>query len=285
MAKDLMRFLLGGIVTHEKFGYQGLKWHYSKKYMSSISNCVSATCAMKLIPYAQSDAEKKQLYDFARVCLDFIWNHMFDESDGLIWDGIGKDSDVIDKNKYTYNTGNTLTAMCLMYKYDGNPEWEKKCKTLAEAATHRGKTMFDRDYDDYGKRYWHDPSYFIQLLVEGIADYLETFDQKIPESTRNCCKEEIARHLSYFRKYCFDPQDNMYYSSFDIYRINPQIYQRYQMEFGGHKKFQPCEDDRVQGSCSIQERQCCKSLIGEASAARIFFQGARVFPKMDPRSC
>ncbi|ODV82654.1 glycoside hydrolase family 76 protein [[Candida] arabinofermentans NRRL YB-2248] len=284
LSKELMRFLMGGLKEHESFKVTGMKWHISRKYMSTISNCVSATCAMKLIPYSSNEDEKRQLYEYAKVCMNFIFTKMFDPNDNLIWDGVAYDSEVIDKQKYSYNTGNTITALCLLYKYDHNNEWAEKAKKLAEAATHRGRTLYDRDYDDWSKRFWHGPSYFIQLLIEGLADYLETFDETAPQSTKDCCKQEILRHLSYFRKYCYDPQDGGYYTSFDIFKIDEKTYKRYKEEFKGHKKFDPCAQDRVGGSndTPIKDRPMSKSLMGAASAARIFFQGARVFPKMDP---
>ncbi|KAG7858168.1 hypothetical protein KL919_003426 [Ogataea angusta] len=281
LSRELVRFLMTGVVEHQKFHVPGLKWHISRKYMATISNCVAATGAMRMVKYSSPD-EQKRLYNFARLCVNFIEQILWDKSDNVLMDGVAYDSDVIDKTKWSYNTGNTLSAICMLYQYDRDPQWADKARKLAEAATDRGRTLFDRDYDDWNKRFWHGPSYFIQLLVEGLVDYLLTFGKDAPESTRRCCENEILRHLSYFRKYMYDPSDGLYFCSFDIYRLDDRTYERYRTEFGGHKTFQPSEDDRVQSGGDPKKRPVCKSLMASAAAARIFFQAARIFPKMDP---
>ncbi|ODV84703.1 glycoside hydrolase family 76 protein [[Candida] arabinofermentans NRRL YB-2248] len=285
IAKDLMRFMMTGLVEHQYWkGVKGEKWHISKSYIASISNCAAATCALKLWKYENGQNERNQLYNFAKACLSFLWDKMRDPEDGLIRDGVGMDSEKIDPTKWSYNTGGTLTAICLIYQIDNDPQWINKAKSLAEAATHRGKTMFDRDYSDWSKRMWNGPSYFVQLLMEGIVEYLIVFGKVAPESTRKCCENEIQRHLSYFRKYCFDPNDGLYYISFDIYKLSDEVYKRYKEEFHGHKGFSPSNEERL-GGCDnmpLEKRPMCKSLIGAGSAARLFFQGGRIFPKMDP---
>ncbi|GMM27789.1 hypothetical protein DAMA08_005050 [Martiniozyma asiatica (nom. inval.)] len=283
MCKEIMAFLMTGVVTHQQWGVQGLKWHVSKKYMATISNSVAAICAMEMIPYANSDNEKQQLYQFARLCLNFIWSKMID-NDNCVMDGVGMDSDVIDRNKYTYNQGMTLKAVCLVWQYDQDKEWIEKAKKLAEAATDRGRTLFDRDYPDYSKRYWHGSTYFGQLLIEGLADYVKIMGHLAPESTAQACKNEIKRHLSYMKKYVEGKNDQLYFMSFDIYSLDENIYKRYQNEFGGSKPFKPNPIERQSGldKSPIENRPVVKSLMGQAAASHMFFAGASILPKMDP---
>ncbi|GME82019.1 unnamed protein product [Ambrosiozyma monospora] len=47
ISKDLMRFIMTGLVTHEKFGCKCMKWHINKNYVASISNGAGAVCAGK----------------------------------------------------------------------------------------------------------------------------------------------------------------------------------------------------------------------------------------------
>ncbi|GMG40204.1 unnamed protein product [Ambrosiozyma monospora] len=271
-----------GLVTHEKFGCKCMKWHINKNYVASISNGAGAVCAGKLLQHS-SGHEQEAYYNYAKSCVNFLLEHMQDD-DGFIMDGVGLDSDSINRMKWSYNTGTCLSAICLLYKHDHDEQWVNKAKTLAEAATHRGKFIFDRDYGDWNKRFWWGPSYFIQHLIEGLADYLEIMGDKAPESTRNCCKNEVLRHLSYFRKYCYDQNDGLYFMSFDIYKLSSEIFTRYKDQFGGHKTHDPSHEDRMGGmdNVDVKDRPMCKCLIGAASAARIFFQGARVQAKMDP---
>lgn len=283
MSREIMEFMYTGIISHKIWGIKGLIWHVTKPYMNTISNSVAAIGAMKMIKYARSKEEEKKLYEFAKICVIFIWEKMRD-ADNILMDGVGWDSEILDKTKYTYNQGATLNALCQLYKYDKDPQWADKAKLLAEAATDRGKTIFDRDYDDWGKRYWHGSTYFGQLLIEGLVEYVDICGSVGPPGSLNCCKEEIRRHLSYMRKYVYDPQDNVYFGSFDIYTLDDNVYKRYRNEFGGHKPFKPDARERAGGMDDrpIEKRPIAKSLICQGAAAHSFFQGARIWPKMDP---
>lgn len=286
LCKEVMNFLLSGIVEHQKWKIKGLKWHMEKKYMATISNCIAAICAMKMIPYASDKKEEQQLYNFALICVNFIWEKLRDPKDDVIMDGIGYDSDVIDVHKWTYNQGGTLSAVCLLYKYDHDPKWLDMANRLADGGSNPGKTLFDRDYKGNEKRFWHDTSYFAQLLAEGLVEYVETFQNEGPKELVENCKFQVARHLSYFRKYCFDPNDGLYYMNFDIFRINWDVYQRFRNEFGGTKDYQPDPRERSKGmdGTPVDKRPMAKSLIGAGAAAHMFFSGGRIMPDMQPVS-
>lgn len=286
MSKEIMNFLFTGIVEHNYYHIQGLKWHISKTYMSSISNSVSAIGAMRMIKYAESKQEEEKLYEFTKICINFIWTKMLDPSDNIIMDGVGYDSQTIDVTKYSYNQGATLSAICLLYKYDHNPDWKDKANKLIDGCINPGKTLFDRDYPDNNKRFLHGVSYFNQLLIEGVVDYILTFEKEVDNKIIEDCKFQLVRHLSYFRKYCFDPKDGMYFMSFDIYKLNQDVYKRYKTEFGGNKPYNPDPRERIgnMNNVPVDQRPVAKSLIGAGAAAHIFFQGGRIFPKMNP-SC
>lgn len=286
MCKEIMKFLFTGIIEHQLWHIQGLKWHITKPYMNTISNSVAAIGAMRMIPYAENKEEEQKLYEFAKICVNFVWTKLRDPNDDVIMDGVGWDSERLDITKYSYNQGSTLSAICMLYKYDHNPDWKEKANKLVDGCINPGKTLFDRDYKDYEKRYLHGVSYFIQLLLEGVVDYILTFENEVSTDVINNCKHQLLRHLSYFRKYCLDPNDGMYFMSFDIYKLDKQVYKRYRTEFGGTKEYDPDPRERVKNSNNIpvDQRPVAKSLIGAGAAAHIFFQGARIFPKMDP-SC
>lgn len=286
MAREVMEFMYTGVISHEIWGTKGLLWHMTRPYMATISNSVAAVGALKMIKHARSKEEERKLYEFAKLCLNFIWTKMRD-TDNVIMDGVNKNTVNLDKTKYTYNQGMTLMGFSLLYKYDKNPQWADNAKLLAEAATDRGKTIFDRDYDDWNKRYWHGSVYFGQLLIEGLAEYIICCGDVGPEGSVNCCKEEIRRHLSYLRKYVYDPADGLYFGSFDIYTLSEDVYKRYRSEFGGHKPFKPDPRERRgrMDDVPVERRPIAKSLICQAAASHAFFQGARIWPKMDPSPC
>lgn len=283
LAKKIVDFLLTGWNDDKKSKLEGgMMWHVTHLYVASCATSMTAVALMRMLKHTEDENEKKKLYNFAKKCINWIFDKMIAPDDRLVWDGCGKYSDVIDKQKWTYNVGVPLTAISYLYKYDHDKSWIDKAKLLAEGATDKGRPLFCRDYPDYDKRYWRDPSYFIQLLIEGLVDYIETFGDVAPEQTINCCKNEIKRHLSYFRKYMFDPNDGLYFMNFEINRLSNDIYDKYRHQFGGNKKFDPWEKDRQHVNGDISNRPMAKCLIGSASAARIFLQGGRLFPTMDP---
>ena len=57
--------------------------------------------------------------------------------------------------------------------------------------------FYDRDFDN-SKRYWRDSSYFVQLLIEGLADYLLYVGNDVPDELVGKIQEEIKRHLIIF---------------------------------------------------------------------------------------
>ena len=287
ICKEIQEFMFTGITEHQHWHIQGCKWHISRKYMATISNSLGAIAAIRMIKYAKSKEEEAKLYEFAKICMNFIWEKMRDPNDNIIMDGVGLDSDVIDLNKYSYNQGTSVSAYCMLYKYDGNPEWKEKADLLIDGCINPGKTLYDRDYKDNNKRFLSGVSYFNQLLFEGIADYIETFQTNAPSGVIDQCKKEMLRHMSYFRKYCFDPKDQMYYMNFDIYRIDDKTYQMFKQEFGGTKPFKPDPRERQKemDDVPVEKRPIVRSLIGAGAAAHIFFQFGRIFPKVDPVPC
>jgi len=288
LCKEIMQFILNGLVEHEIWHVKSLKWHFTKPYMAAISGSVGSICAMEMIQFTDNDQDKKSLYDLAKTCVSFIWNRLRDPEDDIIMDGVGYEYEAIDTHKWTYNQGATISALCLLYKYDHDPKWKEMAIRLTDSAVSPGKTLFDRDYPDDEKRFWYDPSYFVQLLVHGIVDFLETFptDSEVSEDLTNRCRTQILRHLSYLRKYLYDPNDGLYYMTFAINKINRDVYKRFREEFGGTKDYQPEPKERVGGmdNTPVDERPLAKSLIGAGAAAHMFFTGARIFPKMEP-SC
>lgn len=285
MCKEIQSFMFSGIAEHRFWHIKGCKWHISKTYLAAISNSVAAIGAMRMIPYAENKHEELRLYEFAKICVNFIWEILRDPEDDVIMDGVGLDSEVINKTKYSYNQGAMLSAVCMLYKYDHDAKWKDMADRLADGGTNPGKTLFDRDYDGDERRFLQGCSYFIQLMIEGIVDYIMTFEKKGPPKLVENCKLQVVRHLSYFRKYCLDPTDNMYFMSFDIYKLDQNVYKRYTTEFGGHKKYDPDPRERIgnMGDTPVDKRPVAKSLIGAGAAAHMFFQGGRIFPMMEPR--
>ena len=82
----------------------------------------------------------KQIYlDKAKECFNWLQTYMYDPSDHLYYDNASpKDDDPtqvgnIEKNKYSYNSGQPLQLACLLYKITQEDSYLNLAKQIAEA--------------------------------------------------------------------------------------------------------------------------------------------------------
>ncbi|CCH45435.1 Meiotically up-regulated protein [Wickerhamomyces ciferrii] len=278
-ARELVRYLMGGWNKDSKAKNQGgVLWHRDKPYISAISN---SECALAALRIARLIPNESKIYiDFGAKAIEWLIKYLLDD-DYLVLDGIDKNSDGANGMKWTYNTGVALSAASHLYEYTKDDKWKHHANELAAAATNKNKSLFDRDYGEMDRRYYRDPSYFVQLLFEGFADYLLLVGDKVPESTGNAIRTQLKRHLIYFRKYLYDSNDGLYFQMFQAFQISEDIYKLYTKQFGSSKKFSPNSEERAQeGNGSLESKPLVKTLIGSGSAARIWFQAARVLPEL-----
>lgn len=266
LGRELVRFLMGG--WDEDIG--GVKWHVSKTYVNA---CTTAEVAKACLQISKFLPDEAHVYvDFAAKCVDWQIKTLQDPGDKCIKDGIQPKDGKIDEVKLTYNTGTTLSAASMLYQITKDQKWKQIADDLANAAINRNSPFYDRDYDN-GHRYWRDPSYWTQLIIEGLADYLLYVGQDVPEDLPGRIKEETKRHLEMFYKYAKDPKDGLYIQTFEPNRTYPEFYEKYYKEEFGGKKGQAMRDDDKTGDGKPQ-----KCLMGLGSAARVFYQGARICP-------
>lgn len=277
--RELVRYLLGGWNDDPQCKNNGgVLWHRDKPYIAAISTSETAQAALRLARYVPN--ERERLVKFSIKCIDYILDKLFDKSDHLVLDGIDKNGDSANGMKWTYNTGVVLSCCSLIYEFTKNDKWKQLANEFAAAATDRNRSLFCRDYNDHELRYWRDPSYFIQLLIEGLADYLLVFGDSAPQSTSGAIRMEIGRHLQFFQDYLYDPEDGLYFQMFEAHRISQDIWNKYSDRFGDAKKFDANGEERGDGRGDASERPLVKTLIGSGSAARIWFQSARVVPQL-----
>lgn len=275
--RELVRYLIGGWnKDKDSKNPGGVLWHRDKPYISAISTNETALAALRLARFVPN--ERDQLVTFGAQATDWIVEKLLDKGDHLVLDGIDKNADSPNGMKWTYNTGTALSCSCLLYELTKDDKWRKLADGYAAAAVDRGRSLFCRDYNEMNRRYWRDPSYFVQLLIEGLADYLLVFPDA-PENTKRAIITEVPRHLEFFRRYLFDEKDGLYFQMFEAHRISPEVWERYCKQFGSTKKFDPNGEERAQeGGGALKDKPLVKTLIGTGSAARIWFQSARVVP-------
>lgn len=273
--RELVRFLMGGWNNNPNAVTKGgVHWHISKKLLNA---CTTAEVAKACLQISKFLPKESQVYvDFAAKCIDWQIKVLQDPLDKLIRDGVGEDSDKVDNVKWSYNTGTTLSAAAELYHITKDKKWLQIATDLAKAGIHHNSFFYDRDFPD-DKRYWRDSSYFVQLLIEGLADYLLYVDpDDVPEGLAQQIHDEVKRHLIMFYEFIKDPKDGMYLQSFEPHKTYKEVYDAKYHDWFGNGKGWGLKGEDKDGQGNPQ-----KCLMGYGSAARVFFQGARVVPKID----
>ncbi|RLV84940.1 Meiotically up-regulated protein [Meyerozyma sp. JA9] len=271
--RELVRFLMGGWNDNPNARTKGgVKWHISNAYLNACTTAEVAKACLQLSKFVPS--ESKVYIDFAAKCLDWQIKVLQDPGDKLIKDGVQDTSSDPNDTKWTYNLGTTLSVASHLYHITKDQSYKKIADELADAGINRNVFFYDRDFSD-DKRYWRDSSYFVQLLIEGLADYMLYVGPDAPGDLPKRIEEEIRRHLLMFYKYSKDPKDGMYIQSFEPHHTYREVYDsEYKREFGERKGWGLKDEDKD----GDQPQKC---LMGYGAAARVFFQGARVVPKID----
>lgn len=271
--RELVRFLMGGWNENQSANTKGgMKWHISNPYLNSCTTAETAKACLQISKFIPD--EKKVYVDFATKCVDWQIKVLQDKDDGLIMDGVQDTETNPNDTKFTYNAGTTLSAASHLYYITGDNHWKEIAENLAKASINRNAFFYDRDYPD-DLRYWRDDSCFVQLLIEGLADYLLYVGKAVPKDLAQDIEEEVRRHLIMFYEYMKDPKDGLYLQTFEPHTTYKEIYEsKYKGQFGGSKNWNLKDGDKDGDSPQ-------KCLMGLGSAARVFFQGARVVPKIE----
>lgn len=114
-----------------------------------------------------------------------------------------------DASNYSYNTGITLHALCLLQEVSPSPDLAAKAQRLAEAALDRSKSLFDTSVANTEYRYWWDFTFFLHLLFEGLTEYTRVFGPS-NQATVAKIRTELTRHTAYMQKYIKDNNDGLY---------------------------------------------------------------------------
>jgi hypothetical protein len=266
-AHEIVTFLLTGW-DHQR---GGMRWHISKpEARNACTTNLSAIAALKLAAALSNTTEGPstlavpELVAFARNCSDWVVHELSAES-GLIKDGAGGGP------TWTYNTGAALYVLCLLQQFRGEEELARRAVRLAEAATDRGKSLFDQSNPSVQHRYWWDSTFFVQLLMEGLVGFVEVFGAFYPETAENA-KVEVARHAEYLMRY-LKGRDGLYVRNLRLYAVSMEHLRIYK-ELTGDGGRAPALDESERWSdeeskrLPVEQRGVCKTLLGCGGAAR-----------------
>lgn len=275
-----VEFLMTGYDASGKPG--GVRWHYGKKGSNACTTAECALAALRLAKHVKKDT--KPYIEFAANCCHWLFDKLQDPEDKLICDGLEPCDDEQTEykrngTKWTYNQGTPMSLCCMLYSFTKDEVYKGKAEELAAAVTNRETAIFDRDTQNMEARHYRDSVYFYQLLAEGFADFMLYLGDKSPQDLVEKVKTETHHTLEYVYKYLRDPKDGLYFSTFELYKINEHTYEAFKHLTGENKEYQPTGGEREQrDDIPVEKRPHTKSLISCAAAARIFFQSARLFP-------
>lgn len=280
--RNIVRWLMTGYDATGEPG--GVRWHVQKIGSNACTTSESACAALRLAKYVPNEAS--YYYDFARDCVKWVLHRLQDPEDGLIRDGVehheGRGFSINDQ-KWTYNQGTTISALAGLYGVTSDQWYLKEAEKLVQAVCNPNTTIFDRDTQNEF-RYYRDNIYFYQLLAEGFADFLLYCGSDTDQKNVQLVTEQAKRNLVYVHQYLRDSKDGLYFQTFEIFRITPELAQEFDRLTGEGRKFEPSEGERAKGKYEkepVEKRPLVKTLLGQGGAARTFFQTARIVPELN----
>ncbi|KAF8246299.1 hypothetical protein K440DRAFT_553802, partial [Wilcoxina mikolae CBS 423.85] len=252
----------------------GMRWHVSKPDIrNACTTNLSAVAALKLAAAGGGSIGVPALVTFAKRCSDWVIAELSEES-GLIKDDVGGGP------TWTYNTGAAIYTLCLLQKFIPAPELGEKACRLTDAACDRNKSLFDGSNPNVENRYWWDSMFFMQLLVEGLVGFVETFGDFYPD-VADAARREVCRHMEYIMSYMKDREDGLYVRSLRLYVISMEHLKIYHELTGDiRRRAELDEDERWKDEASlklpVEKREICKTLLGNGGAARSLLIAGRI---------
>ncbi len=168
----------------EKVG-GGVYWKEDDK--ASKNTCINAPLALASCELYQATGEQIYL-DWAIRLYDWTKEKLLDPEDNTFWDNIGINGNV-DKNKYTYNTGNMIGAAAALYEITGEAGYLSDAMAYAEGAYNRFGKLTEVDKADEPVYICDSNSWFGGSLLKGYLKLAEVYadtDPKYVDSYAQC---------------------------------------------------------------------------------------------------
>ncbi|CAB16736.1 alpha-1,6- mannanase [Schizosaccharomyces pombe] len=271
----------------------GIAWHTRTTgppwtNLNACSTSMSAVAALRLALALDDPNKKQHLVSFAWNCVRWIQENLLDENH-IVCDGLSlKDGKwVLDKARFTYNTGTTMTAMSLLMGLGeftkGLQDIEKLptyLEDMARGALDTNGPLYDQSCNGSFK-VWSDNTFFAQHLSEGLM----TFSYAMPSSAlAKPAQKMVLDQADFLMKYLRIPKEGLYYRNFGLYKLSPELTASFNKFFNANKQFQPDKDERIQQEGPVEQRPLCPTLIGSAGAARMLFSAAEIVNRNNPSS-
>lgn len=239
----------------------GMRWHVIKKSRNACTTNLSGIAALRLALQGGGGVPVNKLVSFAKGCSDWVLEKLSDRESGLIVDGTGGGP------TWTYNTGAAITVLCLLSRFGSGGSGDKAA-VLVAAAYDRNKSLYDLSNPSIENRYWWDSTFFVQLLIEGLVEFIDTFGSQHPYVAEKA-GQEVKREAEYIMTHLRDHDDGLYMRNMRLYVLTEKHLEMYKRETGQtDRKLEADESERWTEDGPVEKRGVCKTLLGCGGAAR-----------------
>ena len=184
----------------------GIYWRELNEPTDTKHTCSTAPTAVLGCLLYQITREDKYK-DKAIELYDWLLQYLQDPTDHLFWDNIRPDM-TVEKNKYSYNSGQPMLAACLLYQITGNTAYLEEARAIAKSA-------FDKWFEPYFSSVLHENismlidnhAWFSAVMFRGFVElykidpstkeYIDAYANTMKHAWQSSCRNTSTNLLNY----------------------------------------------------------------------------------------
>lgn len=181
----------------------GILWREIPAY-SNKHTCSTAPAAVLGCKLYEITKEEKYL-NKAKELYAWLKQYLQDPNDHLFYDNITPGM-VVDKAKYSYNSGQPMQAACLLYNITGEQKYLDDASQIALSAFQKWFSLYDSK--ELGEKFYRingDHAWFYAVLFRGFIElykidkrriYIDAFEKSMLQAWQSECRDRATNLLS-----------------------------------------------------------------------------------------
>jgi rhamnogalacturonyl hydrolase YesR len=181
----------------------GILWREIPAY-SNKHTCSTAPAAVLGCKLYEITKEEKYL-NKAKELYAWLKQYLQDPSDHLFYDNITPGM-VVDKAKYSYNSGQPMQAACLLYNITGEQKYLEDAAQIAISAHRRWFSLYNSK--ELGEEFYRingDHAWFFAIMFRGFIElykidkrrtYINSFEKSMLQAWESECRDRATNLLS-----------------------------------------------------------------------------------------
>lgn len=256
----------------------GMKWGTDTTKAGTTDKATSATAAAALAALMLAKAGVNASFNtrWGASVLQWLMTRLLGPN-GLLQDALVPPDWTPRAIYWTYNTGVPIRAFVEHYRLTQNADSLAQATALARAATDRSKKpLYDGLVQNTAVNYWFDSVYFVHYLVDGLLQLAAVTTDAALAAT---LKAESAAGAQFVRGHLKD-SDGLYWRNMRLYMIGAAQLHSWESLTG---QTTPLSADAAERSLdpayantAVAQRPLVKTLLANATAARLFWLVSRV---------